>query len=146
MDRQETEVKKSEGNMSLIDMKDYTPAAKRYWWTVVFLGVWALIYSIAKIGQLEGVLLLQVLFGAAVAAIVGLFPVRIPGAKTSIARAAGDGARPTLRGWKAARAFGDLWTTSREHIATLTLNASLLEEAGRKKPGGVRRAHSLHRR
>jgi diguanylate cyclase (GGDEF)-like protein/PAS domain S-box-containing protein len=71
--------------MSLIDMKDYTPAAKRYWWTVVFLGVWALVYSIARIGQLEGAVLAQVLFGATVAAIVGLFPVRIPGAKTAIA-------------------------------------------------------------
>src|SRR5260221_5724844 len=71
--------------MSLIDMQDYTPAARRYWWTVVFLGIWALIYAIARLGELEGMLLLQVLVGAAVAAIVGLFPVRIPGAKTAIA-------------------------------------------------------------
>jgi diguanylate cyclase (GGDEF)-like protein/PAS domain S-box-containing protein len=71
--------------MSLIDMQDYTPAAKRYWWTTVFLGVWALVYAIAKVAQLEGMLLLQVLVGAAVTAIVGLFPVRIPGAKTAIA-------------------------------------------------------------
>jgi hypothetical protein len=69
---------------------------------------------------------------------------RIP--RGPIGRAAGDGARPTLREWKAARAFGDLWTTSREYIATLKFNASLLEEAARKKSGGVRRAHSLHRR
>lgn len=79
------EVNKREAPMSLIDMKDYTPAAKRYWWTVVFLGVWALIYAIAQVGQLEGTVLAQVLFGAAVAAVVGLFPVRIPGAKTAIA-------------------------------------------------------------
>ena len=71
--------------MPLIDMQDYTPAARRYWWTVVFLGVFALVYAIAKVGQFEGMLLLQVLVGAAVAAIVGLFPVRIPGAKTAIA-------------------------------------------------------------
>ena len=71
--------------MSLIDMQDYTPAARRYWWTVVFLGIWALIYAIARLGELEGMLLLQVMVGAVVAAIVGLFPVRIPGAKTSIA-------------------------------------------------------------
>ena len=73
--------------MSVIDMKDYTPAAKRYWWTVVFLGIWALVYSIAQIGRLEGTALAQVLAGAAVAAIVGLFPVRIPGTKTAIAGA-----------------------------------------------------------
>ncbi|HEX7560348.1 MAG TPA: EAL domain-containing protein [Usitatibacter sp.] len=71
--------------MQLIDMQDYSPAARRYWWTVVFLGVWALIYAISRVGQLEGVQLLQVLAGALVAAIVGFFPVQIPGSKTSIA-------------------------------------------------------------
>ena len=65
--------------MQLIDMQDYSPAARRYWWTVVFLGVWALIYAISKVGQFEGVQLLQVLVGALVAAVVGFFPVRIPG-------------------------------------------------------------------
>src|SRR5690349_5709618 len=71
--------------MNLIDMQDYTPAAKRYWWTVVFLGSAALLYAVASLVQLEGVVLLQVLIGATVAAIVGLFPVLIPGAKTAIA-------------------------------------------------------------
>ena len=71
--------------MQLIDMQDYSPAARRYWWTVVFLGVWALVFAISKVGQFEGVLLLQVLVGALVAAIVGFFPVRIPGTKTAIA-------------------------------------------------------------
>jgi diguanylate cyclase (GGDEF)-like protein/PAS domain S-box-containing protein len=71
--------------MPVIDMQDYTTAAKRYWWTVVVLGVWALMYAVARVGQYEGMLLLQVLVGAMVAAIVGLFPVRIPGAKTAIA-------------------------------------------------------------
>jgi diguanylate cyclase (GGDEF)-like protein/PAS domain S-box-containing protein len=71
--------------MQLIDMKDYTPAARRYWWTVVFLGVWAAIYAISRVAQLEGMLLVQVLVGALIAAIVGLFPVRIPGAKTAVA-------------------------------------------------------------
>ncbi len=71
--------------MQLIDMQDYSPAARRYWWTVVVLGVWALIFSISKVGQLEGVVLFQVLVLALVAAIVGLFPVRIPGAKTVLA-------------------------------------------------------------
>ena len=73
--------------MQLIDMQDYSPAARRYWWIVVFLGVWALIYSISRVAQFEGEQLLQVLAGALVAAIVGLFPVRIPGAKTAIAGA-----------------------------------------------------------
>src|SRR5476651_1948061 len=73
--------------MQLIDMPDYSPAARRYWWTVVVLGVWALIYSISRVGQLEGVQLLQVLVGALVAAIVGFFPVLVPGAKTAVAGA-----------------------------------------------------------
>ena len=71
--------------MQLIDMKDYSPSARRYWWTVVFFGVWALIYSISRVAMLEGAVLAQVLVGALVAAIVGLFPVRIPGAKTAVA-------------------------------------------------------------
>src|SRR5471032_1090061 len=71
--------------MQLIDMQDYSPAARRYWWIVVFLGVWALVYAISRVGQLEGVQLLQVLAVAVVAAVVGFFPVLIPGAKTAIA-------------------------------------------------------------
>ena len=73
------------GTVMLIDMKDYTPAARRYWWSVVFLGVWALIYAIARVADFQGAVLLQVLVGAGIAAVVGLFPVRIPGAKTAIA-------------------------------------------------------------
>jgi diguanylate cyclase (GGDEF)-like protein/PAS domain S-box-containing protein len=71
--------------MQLIEMHDYSPAARRYWWTVMVLGVWALIFAISKVGQFEGLLLLQVLAGALVAAIVGYFPVRIPGTKTGLA-------------------------------------------------------------
>jgi len=72
-------------SMNLIDMQDYTPAARIYWWTVVVLGVWALIFSVAMVSELPTVTLLQVLVGATVAAVVGFFPVRIPGAKTAIA-------------------------------------------------------------
>ena len=43
--------------MPLIDMQDYSPAARRYWWTVVVLGVWALVYAVAtRRAQLEGAL------------------------------------------------------------------------------------------
>jgi len=78
---------KREAPVSLIDMQDYTPKARLYWWTIVFLGVWALIYAVASVALLQGTALLQVVAGAAVAAVVGLFPVRIPGSKTSIAGA-----------------------------------------------------------
>jgi diguanylate cyclase (GGDEF)-like protein/PAS domain S-box-containing protein len=70
--------------MQLIDMNDYTPAAKRYWWTVVPLGVAAFLYSGWQVAHLEPETMLQVLCGALVAAAVGLFPVRIPGTKISI--------------------------------------------------------------
>ena len=73
--------------MTLIDMKDYSTAARRYWWTVTTLGGAALAYSLYEVAGFEGAVLLQVLIGATVAAIVGFFPVRIPGAKSAIAGA-----------------------------------------------------------
>jgi diguanylate cyclase (GGDEF)-like protein/PAS domain S-box-containing protein len=73
--------------MPFIDMQDYNPVARRYWWTVTLLGAAALAYSMASVVAIDGKFLLQVIIGAAVAAVVGLFPVRIPGAKTSIAGA-----------------------------------------------------------
>ena len=72
---------------TFIDMKDYGPAAKLYWWTVTLLGCLALAWGVTGVLRLEPALMLQVLIGAAVAAIVGFFPVRMPGSKTSIAGA-----------------------------------------------------------
>src|SRR5690606_40343642 len=72
---------------ALIDMKDYNAPTKLYWWTVVALGTIALAYAVTGVMLLEPALMLQVVVGAVVAAIVGLFPVRIPGSKTSIAGA-----------------------------------------------------------
>ena len=68
-------------------MQDYTPAARRYWWTLTILGLSVLAYSIANVASMEGKVIAQVLIGAMVAAIVGFFPVTVPGAKTSIAGA-----------------------------------------------------------
>ena len=73
--------------MALIDMKDYNAPTKLYWWTVVALGGIALAYAVTGVAILDPATLLQVIVGAVVAAIVGLFPVRIPGTKTSIAGA-----------------------------------------------------------
>ena len=73
--------------MPFIDMQDYNPVARRYWWAVTLCGMAALAWSMANVIAIDGKFLIQVLVGAAVAAIVGLFPVRIPGAKTSIAGA-----------------------------------------------------------
>jgi diguanylate cyclase (GGDEF)-like protein/PAS domain S-box-containing protein len=73
--------------MALIDMNDYSPAARRYWWIVTTLGGIAFAYSLFQVAFMPGPVLLQVIVGAGVAALVGLFPVRIPGAKTGIAGA-----------------------------------------------------------
>src|SRR5512141_1037539 len=71
--------------MPIIDMKDYNPAARRYWWCVVLLGFAALARAVVHVAQFDWPVLVQVLGGATVAAVVGLFPGRIPGTKTSIA-------------------------------------------------------------
>ena len=73
--------------MAFLDMKDYGASAKLYWWTVTSLGLLALAWGVNGIAIMEPTLQLQVLIGAAVAAIVGFFPVRIPGSKTSMASA-----------------------------------------------------------
>jgi diguanylate cyclase (GGDEF)-like protein/PAS domain S-box-containing protein len=73
--------------MALIDMKDYGASAKLYWWTVTCLGLLALAWAVSGVTALDPAMMLQVLIGAAVAAIVGFFPVRIPGSKTSMASA-----------------------------------------------------------
>ncbi|APV49915.1 hypothetical protein BWI17_09595 [Betaproteobacteria bacterium GR16-43] len=67
-----------------IDMQDYSPAARVYWWLVAVLGTLAIGYSLTTLAGLDGASLLQALVLATIAAVVGLFPVRIPGAKTSL--------------------------------------------------------------
>ena len=71
--------------MPRIDMSDYTPAARRYWWSVAALGLAAFAYALARIFRLDDTVLLQTLIGAATAMAVAFFPVRIPGTKTSLA-------------------------------------------------------------
>jgi diguanylate cyclase (GGDEF)-like protein/PAS domain S-box-containing protein len=71
------------GARPLIDMQDYTPAARVYWWAVSVAGMLAIAYSIVSVARLDLPSLAQVLVLAAIAAVVGLFPVRIPGSKTS---------------------------------------------------------------
>ena len=71
------------GPRALLDMHDYTPAARAYWWVVAILGALSIGYSLAAVAALDAPSIAQVLVLAGVAAVVGLFPVRIPGAKTS---------------------------------------------------------------
>jgi hypothetical protein len=67
----------------LLRMDDYTTQAKAYWWTTAVLGTVALGYAVANVAALSPVAMLQVLLGTLFAAITGLFPVRVPGSKTS---------------------------------------------------------------
>lgn len=66
-----------------IDMHDYTPQAKAYWWLTALLGAVVIAASVANLAQLPALVLFQVLFGAAFAALAGVFAVRIPGTKIS---------------------------------------------------------------
>lgn len=71
----------------MIDMHDYNAAARRYWWTLVVAGGAALVFCVYRVLQLDGANLAGTLAGAALAGVVGIFPVRIPHTKTSIAGA-----------------------------------------------------------
>ena len=69
----------------IIDMRDYAPAARRFWWACVVAGFAILGWAIGRAASLEAAAQMQILALAAVAAVVGLFPVRIPGTKMSVA-------------------------------------------------------------
>lgn len=71
----------------VLGMDDYTPQAKIYWWTTTLVGAAALYLALLDVVHLEGAVMLQVGCGIAIAALSGLFPVRIPGTKTSLAGA-----------------------------------------------------------
>jgi len=48
-------IKKEVGaNMPLIDMHDYKPKARLYWWTVAALGLMALTHAIVTIAGMDG--------------------------------------------------------------------------------------------
>jgi diguanylate cyclase (GGDEF)-like protein/PAS domain S-box-containing protein len=71
----------------LLQMHDYSPEAKVFWWTTALLGLVVLSIALATIAGFERGAILQIVLGATFAAVTGIFPVRIPGAKTSIAGA-----------------------------------------------------------
>jgi diguanylate cyclase (GGDEF)-like protein/PAS domain S-box-containing protein len=66
-------------------MADYNERATAYWCGLTGLGTVALATAIVVLSQSSGHTLIPVLVGATVATLAGLVPVRIPGAKTSIA-------------------------------------------------------------
>ena len=66
-------------------MPDYNRQATLYWWTVVLLGAAAVAYAGVTVASMHWTVGLQVVIGAAIAMLAGLFPVRIPGSKNSFA-------------------------------------------------------------
>lgn len=71
----------------MIDMNDYNPDARRYWWTMLVLGMGSVAYSVDAIVDGGAWLVAQTLIGLTVVGLTGLFTVKVPGAKTSIAAA-----------------------------------------------------------
>jgi len=66
-------------------MPDYNGRATAYWWAMVLLGALVMVQAVAPLFEQPWRTQLLVLFGCAVAAMAGLFPVRIPGSKNSFA-------------------------------------------------------------
>jgi diguanylate cyclase (GGDEF)-like protein/PAS domain S-box-containing protein len=71
----------------ILRMDDYSPQAKAYWWTTVSLGAAAFVLALIEVAAMERGAILPIAAGTAIAAITGMFPVRIPGGKTSVAGA-----------------------------------------------------------
>ncbi|MDQ2780572.1 MAG: hypothetical protein M3Y32_13560, partial [Pseudomonadota bacterium] len=67
---------------------DYNRAAAVYWWLVALAGALAFGWSVAELTTQPPHAVWQILGASAIAAVVGLFPLRIPTTKSSIA--AGD--------------------------------------------------------
>jgi diguanylate cyclase (GGDEF)-like protein/PAS domain S-box-containing protein len=66
-------------------MPDYNRAATLYWWTVVLLGAAGVGFSAVSVLALPWTVQLQIVLGAGIAMLAGLFPVRIPGSDNSFA-------------------------------------------------------------
>jgi diguanylate cyclase (GGDEF)-like protein/PAS domain S-box-containing protein len=66
-------------------MPDYNRPAALYWWAVVLAGALLLGWSLFSLAQRPPEVWLQVVVGTLIAMVAGVFPVRIPGVKTSFA-------------------------------------------------------------
>jgi diguanylate cyclase (GGDEF)-like protein/PAS domain S-box-containing protein len=67
----------------MIDMHDYTPAAKRYWFACVAIGAAVLLWALLQLEQLSSTQMTYLLLGGAGAVFAGFFPVVYPNAKWS---------------------------------------------------------------
>jgi diguanylate cyclase (GGDEF)-like protein/PAS domain S-box-containing protein len=66
-------------------MPDYNRPAAAWWWFVVLAGAGVLGHAVLTLAAQPHEVWLQVLVGAGIAMLAGVFPVRIPGVKTSFA-------------------------------------------------------------
>jgi diguanylate cyclase (GGDEF)-like protein/PAS domain S-box-containing protein len=66
-------------------MPDYNRTAAAYWWTMVLLGSLALAAAILQVVAKPAGHVGQILAGAAIATLAGLFPVRVPRSKNALA-------------------------------------------------------------
>ena len=68
---------------TFLRMDDYTTQAKAYWWVTALSGFTVLGLAFVHVVPLASSAQLQIVLGVVCAALTGLFPVRVPGAKTS---------------------------------------------------------------
>ena len=69
----------------MIDMGDYSPAARKFWWAILVLGGASLAWAVGELVEMQRAAQLQVLGLAVVAAVVGYFPVRMSRNRMSLA-------------------------------------------------------------
>lgn len=68
----------------MIDMSDYNPYARTYWWAATIAGSLTLGHAIFEVSRLDNIALVQVVALTALAFLIGLSPIRIPGTQSLI--------------------------------------------------------------
>jgi diguanylate cyclase (GGDEF)-like protein/PAS domain S-box-containing protein len=69
-------------------MPDYNRKASAYWYAVTAAGMVTILYAMLQVAAMPGAAIVQTLSGVVIATVAGMFPVKIPHSKNSIA--AGD--------------------------------------------------------
>ncbi len=71
----------------MLQMDDYNPSAKAYWWITAILGATVLAFALREVLALPPAAIAQVVVGIALAGLAGAFPYRIAGGRTSVSAA-----------------------------------------------------------
>ena len=72
------------GRSALSHLDNDRPQAKAWWWVVVSLGAAALALALGQVAAMDRNAILHIAAGTAVVGVMGVFPVRIPGGRTSV--------------------------------------------------------------